>query len=357
MKKEILAIASIAAVLSAGLYMTFTTGSIAQHGRRVRHSSRAVEIKASQAFEIWKNRFQIKFSTPAEQDYRFRVFRENLIKIQRHNQEARQGKFSFTLGLNPYSHLTQKEFRVKYTGGRSRSYDELISKGFKKHIEDLSLEVPSSVNWVTRGAVTPVKNQGQCGSCYSFSVSGAVEAAYFLKKHSLKSFSESQIVDCAGAYLTFGCHGGEPAMAMEYVKKNGATTESLYPYVPKKENCYYRSSMMVTGVSEVYLVEPGQEHLLGAVVGRPISAAVWAGKSWQHYRGGIYNDYSDCKPLGLLNHAVLVVGYGSSNGEEYWLVKNSWGTAWGEKGYIRLIRTKTGPGICRISLVTAYPVV
>ncbi|KAJ8935491.1 hypothetical protein NQ314_012783 [Rhamnusium bicolor] len=201
-----------------------------------------------------------------------------------------------------------------------------------------NLEAPAEVNWVNKGVVTGVKNQGSCGSCWSFSATGALEGAYAVKHGSLISLSEQNLMDCSTSYGNNACNGGLMEYAYKYVHDYGIETEKDYPYTAKKGTCQYSSSkktaVKVTGYSTV--TKKNEASLATAVANQPVAVAVNAQK-WQHYAGGIFDD-SSCSQS--IDHGVLAVGYATSGSTPYWLIKNSWGTSWGEKGYIRLVRNK-----------------
>ena len=218
-------------------------------------------------------------------------------------------------------------------------------------------ELPAEVDWVAKGAVTPVKNQGQCGSCWSFSTTGSVEGAWFIKTGELVSLSEQQLVDCSGPEGNQGCNGGMMDNAFQYIIKNGGIcSEANYSYTATQGNC--ETCTPVAKISSYVDVTPNNtQSLMMAVAQQPVSVAVEAdGLDWQFYFGGIVTD-----SCGLnLDHGVLVVGYGTdSSAGDYWKVKNSWGQDWGEQGYIRIGRgSKFDPaGECGILMDPSYPVV
>ena len=172
-------------------------------------------------FTQWSIQHSRTYS-PTERDYRESVYAENLAKIANHNR----GNHSWTLAVNQFADLTSSEFASLYIGGYS-------GEGQKNYTWDhlWSTEVlPASVDWTSKGAVTPVKNQGQCGSCWAFSTTGAVEGAWFLKNNTLVSLSEQQLVDCSTPEGNQGCNGGLMDYGFQYVVSNGLTTEAKYPY-------------------------------------------------------------------------------------------------------------------------------
>jgi cathepsin L len=214
------------------------------------------------------------------------------------------------------------------------------------------LAIPDSVDWRTQGQVTEVKDQGNCGSCWAFSVTGSTEGAYYRSSGKLVSLSEQQLVDCS-TDINSGCGGGYLDYTFPYVQQYGLQTESSYPYTASDDNCKYSASDVVTKVSGYHSIESEDEDaLLDAVANvGPVSVAIDA-NYLSAYDSGIYED-DWCSPYGL-NHGVLIVGYGSENGKNFWIVKNSWGSSFGEQGFFRIAR---GQNECGIAEDTVYPLI
>ena len=220
--------------------------------------------------------------------------------------------------------------------------------------------VPSHIDWRNRNknAVTHVKNQGDCGSCWSFSTTGSIEGAWAIKHHNLYNLSEQMLMDCSGSYGNHGCQGGLMDFAFKYTMDNGLCDESDYPYQGEEGQCQSDSCKKVVKIRNFSDVEQNNEKILKrAVAQQPISVAIQANLSSFHfYKSGIYQD-SDCGDE--LDHGVLIVGYGTDNELDYWIVKNSWSDSWGENGYIRILRNYKGSdsGMCGIALQPSFPII
>ena len=234
--------------------------------------------------------------------------------------------------------------------------------------DELSLtNVPESIDWVNNGAVTPVKNQGQCGSCWSFSTTGALEGAYYIKNGVLDSFSEQQLVDCdtrKNGGKDMGCNGGLMDNAFSWIEKNGGLcTEEDYAYTSgttKTAGTCDTSCTVVSGseiISYTDVKANSDNDMMSALAQQPVSIAIQADqKDFQLYNSGVFTGSCGTK----LDHGVLVVGYGSLDGEDYYRVKNSWGTTWGDNGYIYLGRGdkfNNGSGQCGMLMQASYPTV
>jgi len=300
-------------------------------------------------FNSWIKTYNKSYLNQSDYIDRQSIYLSNLIKISRHNAE----NHSWTMGVNQFADLTSDEFKAQFAGCyHTRSYD--YSEGFN-NIQ--STVLPVSVNWTEVGAVTPVKNQGQCGSCWAFSTTGSTESAWFLSKNQSVSLSEQQLVDCAGAEGNQGCNGGLMDYGFQYIIDNhGLTTESNYPYTARDGTCNKQKvsnvAATISGFTDV--ATNSELALMTAVAQQPISVAVEADQSiFQLYSGGVVTGKCGTN----LDHGVLLVGYGTLANEDYWIVKNSWGTDWGMNGYILLGRGAkySSTGQCGIQMDPSYP--
>jgi len=304
------------------------------------------EVEYQDAFTTWMVEHGKSYA-PEEFFYRFDVFSSNMDFVDAHNSQ----NHTFTVALNKFADLTSAEFKMIYTGLKPE-----LARGKKVvSLKDLPATYPSgSLDWTTKGVVTGVKDQGQCGSCWAFSTTGSVEGAIALAHGSLVSLSEQELVDCAGAYGNYGCNGGLMDSAFKYVERYGLCTEADYPYtamngVCQSSSCTPSANTFLTGYKDVTTTE----NALGAAVDfQPISIAIEADQSgFQLYSSGVFSGVCGQN----LDHGVLLVGYGNdpTSGLDYWKVKNSWGTSWGEAGYILMIRNKNE---CGIADMPSYPV-
>ncbi len=222
---------------------------------------------------------------------------------------------------------------------------------------DLNESDNESVDWRKEYKVSSVKNQGSCGSCWSFSSVGAVESAWAIKHNMLYNLSEQELVDCSTD--NHGCEGGEMDLAFKFIMNNSLCTNLSYPYIANDSTCMINKCNPIVHISNYSDVEQNNEtSLKNAVAIQPVSVAIQANKrSFQMYKSGIYSDF-DC---GFeLDHGVLVVGYGYDEGfdMDYWIIKNSWSTEWGENGYIRIQRDINDErGLCGIAMQPSYPIV
>ena len=344
---------------------------------------------AGAKFDHWVNEFRISFT---DNDHRGHVF-ANWVENDEYIRQVNGKNLTYTLGHNHLSGMNREEYsgylgfkpelrdmsRVKNTVdevkclyGCVKAFDEDHKLSTVRCVKGClgesaeSAGLPASVNWVEKGSVTPVKDQGQCGSCWSFSTTGALEGSYANKYGNLVSFSEQELVDCdnrKNGGKDIGCNGGLMDNAFAWIEKNGGLcTESAYPYTSgttKTSGPCNNACASVSGSTVVNFVDvaPNSDTaMMTALTLQPVSIAIEADqKDFQLYKSGVFT--GSCGTT--LDHGVLVVGYGTLDGSDYYLVKNSWSTTWGDNGYIRLGRGSQyngGAGQCGMLMQASYPV-
>jgi cathepsin L len=317
--------------------------------------SLAFDAKLDQSWNLWKSSFNKQYSN-IEENVRRAIWESNLKIVQAHNLEADLGVHTYWLGMNAYADMTNAEFN-QVMNGFNATRQAPRSQNRRTFTFDPTLQLPDTVDWRKEGYVTPVKDQGQCGSCWAFSATGSLEGQHFAKTKSLVSLSEQNLVDCSRKQGNMGCNGGLMDYAFEYIKvNNGIDTEPSYPYQAADHPCRFKAADVGatdTGFTDIKSKDEDALKQAVADIG-PISVAIDASHaSFQLYKSGIYNEIF-CSQT-RLDHGVLAVGYGTDSNKDYWLVKNSWGEGWGNKGYIQMSRNKRNQ--CGIATASSYPLV
>ncbi|KAL4461955.1 hypothetical protein ABPG74_000800 [Tetrahymena malaccensis] len=291
-----------------------------------------------QQFEQYLKQFGIIIKNAEERIYRLKVFIKNVAEIVAHNKLSEK---TYTQGINQFAHMTDEEFAETYLNLQEREKESLNIQDFQSN------EIPESVDWRTKGVVTEVKNQGGCGSCYAFSAAGALEGLHAQQTGNLVSFSPQQVIDCSWKYHNHGCQGGFMDNVFNFVKDHGIVTDQDYPYAGHVHlfRCLKTTDNYHYTIKGHYDVQPGDcQGLQEAIAQQPVSVAIDA-RVLKKYNSGIV---TQCGKKVKLNHGVLAVGYDADS----LIIKNSWGTRWGEQGYFRFGKNNT----CGVCEAASYPI-
>jgi len=300
--------------------------------------------------ESWMAEYGRVYKDAAEKARGLEVFKTNVAFIESFNAENHK----FYLGLNQFADITNEEFKASRANKGYRPSSVKVPTAFR--YENVSLDaLPTAVDWRTKGAVTPIKDQGQCGCCWAFSAVAATEGIVKLKTGKLISLSEQELVDCDVHGTDQGCEGGLMDDAFKFIISNGGlTAESSYPYTAEDGKCKSRSSSAATIKSYEDVPANNEGALMAAVASQPVSVAVDGGDmTFQFYKGGVMTGSCGTD----LDHGIAAIGYGAtSDGTEYWLLKNSWGTTWGENGFLRMEKDISDKkGMCGLAMEPSYP--
>ena len=305
-------------------------------------------------FNTWVDTFQIQFQTK----YHFYDTLKKWIANDEYIDAVNEENKSYKLGHNQFSGMDELDFSYYVR-------NSILNVSYPRMIQEINqlFDMPASVDWRDKNAVTPVKDQGQCGSCWAFSTTGSLEGIHAIQTGNLVSFSEQQLVDCDNykhGGNNHGCNGGIMDNAYSWIHMNGGLcSEESYPYISgngEKQMCQTTCDLVPSSQIQNWVdVQSSDESLMSAIAEQPVSIAIEADqKDFQLYHSGVFT--ATCGTT--LDHGVLVVGYGTEEGENYYLVKNSWGTSWGDQGYIKLGRGpqyNDGQGQCGILLEASYP--
>jgi len=295
----------------------------------------AAEVPLTMTWGEYKEHFGMAFNGE-EEATREAAFNANIALIESENAKGNK----YTLGVNQFAHLTNEEFKAQYTGAQGGS---AIGPD-DAHLGELEIgEIASNVDWSTdKSVVNPVKDQGQCGSCWAFSAVGTVESAYAIAAGKLGSYAEQQLVDCDTTGGSQGCNGGFNQYGISYIGQTGIAAESAYPYTATDGSCRASSvskTLAAGAVSGYQSVSKNNAGLQSALNTSPVSVTVDADNSWQLYRSGVLS--KSCGIFGQIDHAVIAVGYDTS--ADTFKIRNSWGASWGEAGYVRVDNSVSNP--------------
>ncbi|XP_066494604.1 digestive cysteine proteinase 2-like [Tiliqua scincoides] len=310
------------------------------------------EDRAHEVFHQYRKKFGKNYDSDMEMEHRKHTFTHNMRFVHSKNR----ANLPFKLALNHLADLTQEEMAVMR--GKLKSTTPNKGLPFPKETY-VGLILPESMDWRMYGAVTPVKDQAVCGSCWSFSSTGALEGALFLKTGQLISLSQQALIDCSWGFGNYACDGGEEFQAFEWVLKHGGipTTESYGSYKGQNGYCHYNQSHFVAKLSGYVNVTSGNITALKTAIYKhgPVSVSIDAShRTFSFYSSGVYYEPKCKNKRGDLDHAVLAVGYGVLQGEPYWLVKNSWSTYWGNDGYILMSMKDNN---CGVATDATYPII
>jgi len=288
-----------------------------------------------------------------EMNKRFQIFKENYLRVELYNKLYNTD----VMEVNRFSDMTTKEFRAFYTMKKQTAAQMRAGMKFEPTQRFNVSAAPTSIDWRQLGAVTGVKNQASCGSCWAFSATGNIEGQWYKHSKQLVSLSEQQLVDCDQECVTWqgqescddGCNGGLMWSAYNHVIKNkGIDTEASYRYEARDGTCRFKKDSIGATISSWKFLPTDETQLAAAVAtDGPVAVAINADLLQFYGKGIIKTDSDECDP-DALDHGVLIVGYGTEAGTDFWLVKNSWGTSWGEKGYFRIQRGNNACGIASV---------
>jgi len=308
-------------------------------------------IPETLSFDAWSQLFGKASRSEEEASKRQEIFEANTEFIRAHNEAADQGLHSFRLGVNQFSDLTQAEWAARALAPTPMR----VRTAAERDVVTLpEVDASAAVDWRTKGAVTPVKNQGSCGSCWAFSTTGSVEGAYQIATGELRSLSEQQLVDCSGKEGNKGCQGGIMESGYKYIVSNGGLdSETEYTYNATNGACWTDAEKRHVATIDSYkdVAHKNEAQLQAAVMLNPVSIAIEADKPYfQHYKSGVLDNVTACSEK--LDHGVLIVGMTA----DAYIVKNSWGPTWGVEGYLQLAKGKGDAGMCGLATQPTYPV-
>eukprot|EP01017_Pseudomicrothorax_dubius_P042232 TRINITY_DN6868_c0_g1_i3.p1 TRINITY_DN6868_c0_g1~~TRINITY_DN6868_c0_g1_i3.p1 ORF type:complete len:360 (+),score=60.56 TRINITY_DN6868_c0_g1_i3:43-1122(+) len=341
-RKKLLALLFVGVVACVGVLLVFTTRTEAAPSNLI---IEGYESWIVEEFQKWTAKYNKVYLTFEEATYRLKVFRDNFFKIRAEMEQER----SYRLGLTKFADLTQEEFGSRFAKRQKTRQADVETTTFN------TSNVPTSIDWRTKNAVTPVGDDGLCGACWAFTSVGAIEGLVAIKTGKLNIFSKQAIVDCSQSYGNEGCISGVAHYTINYVIDHGIPLESDYPYVGKVQTCQVDSIKAdFTTRTFNYLPSNDEDQLVAGIANQPVIVTLSAyNLVFQFYIGGII-DSRDCGTE--LSQDGLAVGYDAEGRQKYYIVKNSWGTDWGEQGYVRIARKGgKGKGMCGIAQFSSVP--
>ncbi|CAO1343839.1 unnamed protein product [Diamesa hyperborea] len=325
-------------------------------------SDSEISYDVVEEWEAFQIRYNKSYKNDEEKAKRMRIFALNHERIVKHNLKYDKGIISYKMGINVYTDMIATELRIGSVVAKStnkelndRFYNVSIPEDYDVYNET---GIPDSLDWRTRGAVTFVKNQLPCGSCYAFSAIGALEGQIFINTGRLVSLSAQEVVDCTTSYSNIGCEGGLIISVFQYVfDSNGLVSDGSYPYNATESSCQLNDDMKKIETplgTSIFLSDINEEQLKNVVATQgPVSVGIEANDDFQHYASGIF--FAPKWNEKRMNHGVVIVGYGTDKitNKDYWIVKNSFGSDWGDQGYIKMSRNRMNN--CGITLHAIYP--
>lgn len=347
-KTRLIALIALAMVASIATYSLFNADTFSTEfifKTNVRSSKNLTEeAKIKAAYLQWKKNHS-KLFAQVEDSKRYSIFKKSYRIVESHNKK----NLSWTLGLNQFATQTDEEFSALNLGLVIPPTQQLSSLPL---FNGTLKGCPPTLDWRSAGIVTGVKNQGNCGSCWAFSTTGALEGLYGLVAKKLVAFSEQQLVDCSGPYGNRGCGGGYMNSAFTYVRDRGIQSASSYPYRAVQGGCGYNPGAVVFRLRGFQNIPQNNPGALGAAIcQQPVAVGVQADQpAFRYYNGGVITGGCGTQ----MNHGIIAMGYGNG----FWIVKNSWGTGWGEGGYARIASgtQNGGAGVCGINIGASVPV-
>ncbi|EGT32164.1 hypothetical protein CAEBREN_11106 [Caenorhabditis brenneri] len=318
--------------------------------KRIENSNMEQEAKYFRMFNDFILKYNRRYEQPGELSRRYLIFVKNVKEF-----EAEEKKhLGVDLDVNEYTDWTDDELK-RMVIEKKNVITDLEAVRFEGSYLESGVKRPASIDWRDQGKLTPIKNQGQCGSCWAFATVAAVEAQHAIKKGQLVSLSEQEMVDCDGR--NNGCSGGYRPYAMRFVKENGLESEKEYPYSAlKHDQCFLKQNDTRVFIDDFRMLSTNEEDIANWVGTKgPVTFGMNVVKAMYSYRSGIFNPSSeDCAEKSMGAHALTIVGYGGEGSSAFWIVKNSWGTSWGSSGYFRLAR---GVNSCGLANTVVAPII